>query len=54
MQVETSRQICVILPLLAYADPIAFADFALQDVVAVLTSAPGSSPGEQRPRLFLE
>ena len=46
MQIETSRQIRVILPLLAYADPVAFADFALQDVVAVLTSATGSHHGK--------
>ena len=38
MSPETSKQICVLLPLLAYANPISFGHFALQDVVAVLTS----------------
>lgn len=46
MNPETSKQICVLLPLLAYANPTSFGYFALQDVVAVLTSTQARNNGK--------
>lgn len=46
MNHDTSKQICVLLPLLANADPASFGHFALQDVVAVLTSDQARENGE--------